>query len=116
MREAVIYYSSQFEKQMLEQGNEITLNVDDQIVKNIDDLEGGSVEWQSELPRYKNTLGIILNLFQNDADMLEKLKSDSDSTLEDIGVELDGNLNNSVIFKDCARLLTADLLTFSLAS
>ena len=113
MEDAVEHFSVKVEDSVSTEEKPFELTVDTKIIANINELKGEGIEWQSELPKYKNTVGIFLNLFQTEDNLLEKLKSDADSTLEDLGVELDGDLKNSALFKDTDRLLVSDLLTLA---
>ena len=111
MDEAIQYYGSEFEKSLSTENNTVRLGVINKISDNLQELVAGDgVEWHSELPKYKNTIGIFLNLFQTKDSVIDKLKSDSDSTLEEFGKELDGDLNSSALFKGTDRLLVSDML------
>ena len=114
MNSAVEYYSDKIEKDISTEEKPFEFTVDTQIIANINELkDGDGIKWQSELPKYKNTVGIFLNLFQTDSAVLDKIKSDSDSSLEELGKELDGDLSESALFKGTDRLLVADLLNLA---
>lgn len=114
MKNAVEYYSESFEDKIATDGKSFSFTFDVQLTSNIDALiTSGGITWKDELPKYKNTVGVMVNLFQGGGDVLEKVKSDYDTSLQDLGKELDGDLQNSALLKDTSRLLVADLLNIA---
>ena len=84
---------------------------DEVMLENIEQLKINGVDWTIELPIYKHTAGLIANLLQDDPNLIvDKIKSDSDPTIEELGYELEHNLKTSALLINADRLLVADLL------
>lgn len=113
MSSAVEYYSDKFEKEISTPEKPFTFTLDSKIISNIDELKNIGVVWKNEFPKYKNTFGIFLNLFQNDGNVIDKIKSDSDTSLQELGYELDHDLKNSALLKGADRLLVADMINIA---
>lgn len=115
LHDAFEYYIKEFEKQFSSEDNPFEFTFDTVVLNNINGIKSNGVTWETELPKYKNTLGIFVNLFRNNQEVsvVDKLRNESDSSLEDLGVELDSNLKSSTLFNGADRLLVADLLTIA---
>ncbi len=114
MKDAVEYYAGSFEDQITTDDKPFEFTFDEQLISNISGLiDNGGIVWKDELPKYKNTVGVMANLFQGGGDVLEKVKSDYDTSLQDLGKELDGDLKDSALFKGTSRLLVGDLLNIA---
>ncbi len=73
---------------------------------------GLDINWEAELPRYRSIVSLAVNL-KNEKDLMAKVKQPDDTTLETIGAQLDGALKDSILFKDCDRLLVTDILQYA---
>jgi len=73
---------------------------------------GLDINWEAELPRYKTIVSLAVNL-KNEKDLMAKVKQADDTTLETIGAQLDGPLKDSILLKNCDRLLVADILQYA---
>lgn len=109
MKEAVVYGIDKAEAKITNDAS-FEFSFDDIVINNLEILKGTGLDWSQELPVYKTTTGIVANLLQDEGDILERLKSESDTTLERIGYELEHNLKTSNLFRGSDRSLVADLL------
>lgn len=109
MSNAIKYYLEVAEKNV--NGNKaFAFTFDEVVLENIEDLKTTGINWETELPTYKHTAGIVANLLQDKENVINRLKSKTDTTIEELGYEFEHNLTDSVLFRGADRLLVADML------
>ena len=73
---------------------------------------GLDINWEQEFPRYKSTVALAVKL-ADEPDLMTKLKQNDDTSLVTMGEQLDGTLKDSILFKDCDRLIVSDILQYA---
>lgn len=73
---------------------------------------GLDISWEQEFPRYKSTVALAVKL-ADEPNLMDKLKQSDDNSLVTMGEQLDGPLKDSILFKDCDRLIVSDLLQYA---
>lgn len=108
---ALDHYGENFASQISE-GFEFTcLN---KIKENVNNNMGNGLDisWENELPRYKQIVALAVRL-ADEPDVMAKIKNPEDNSLTIIGEQLNGALQDSIVFGGCDRLLVADILQYT---
>lgn len=108
---ALDHYSEKYASQISE-GFEFTslAKIKENVNKNMGN--GLDISWEIEIPRYKQIVSLAVRL-AGEKDVMAKIKDPADTSLNTIGEQLNGPLQDSIIFGGCDRLLVADILQYT---